>query len=80
MESAYREILKFELEKRGLHVEREVGIPVQYDGFHLDIGYRADLIVEGLVILEIKSVEALHPVHGKQLLTYLGIADKRLGH
>ena len=79
LESVYREVLKYELEKRGLRVEREVPIPVVYEDVHLDIGFQADLIVEGLVIIELKSVEQIHPVHKKQLLTYLRLADTRLG-
>jgi GxxExxY protein len=54
-------------------------IPVVYEGIRIDTGFRADLVVEDKVIVEIKSVEVLHPVHRKQLLTYLRLADKRLG-
>lgn len=79
LESAYEAILAHELQKRGLRVVRQKPIPVVYDGLHLEIGYRADLIVEDKVIVEIKSVEKLAPVHMKQLLTYLRLADKRLG-
>jgi GxxExxY protein len=79
LESVYREVLMYELVKRGLPVEKEVGIPVTYEEVRLDIGFKADLIVAGLVIIELKSVEAVHPVHGKQLLTYLRLASKRLG-
>ena len=79
LESVYREVLKHELEKRGLRVEREVPIPVVYETVHLPVGFQADLVVEGLVIVELKSVEQVHPVHKKQLLTYLRLADKRLG-
>ncbi len=79
IESVYREVLKYELEKRGLRVAREVPIPVVYETVHLDIGFQADLIIEELVIVELKSVEQVHPVHKKQLLTYLRLADKRLG-
>ena len=79
LESVYREVLKYELEKRGLPVEKEVVIPVIYEEVRLDIGFKADLIVAGLVIIELKSVEEIHPVHGKQLLTYLRLANKRLG-
>jgi GxxExxY protein len=67
------------LSKRGLRVLRQQGIPVEYEGVHMDIGFRADLIVEDKVIVEIKSVEVVAPVHKKQLLTYLRLADKRLG-
>lgn len=57
----------------------EQPVPLDYEGVHLDAGYRADLIVEDLVIVELKSVEQIAPVHKKQLLTYLKLADKRLG-
>lgn len=79
LESAYEAISAHELQKRGLRVVRQKPIPVVYDGVHLEIGYRADLIVEDKVIVEIKSVEKLAPVHKKQLLTYLRLVDKRLG-
>lgn len=79
LESVYEEILDYELKKRGLIVQRQIGIPVIYDGLKMDLGFRADLIVEGKVIIEIKSVEGLAPVHFKQLLTYLKITDKKLG-
>ena len=79
LESVYQEVLKYELQKRGLRVEKEVPIPVVYEAVHLEIGFKADIIVEGLVIVELKSVEQIHPVHKKQLLTYLRLADKRLG-
>ncbi len=79
LESAYQVVLKYELEKRGLRVEAEKVIPLVYDGVHLGDGFRADLIVENKVIVELKSVENIHPVHKKQLFTYLVVADKRLG-
>ena len=79
LESVYRIILKHELTKRGLHVEREVPIPVIWDGFEIELGFRADLIVENVVLLELKSVEHLSAVHKKQLLTYLRVKDLRLG-
>jgi GxxExxY protein len=79
LESAYQVVLKYELEKRGLRVEAEKAIPLVYDGVHLGDGFRADLIVENKVIVELKSVENIHPVHKKQLFTYLVVADKRLG-
>ena len=68
-----------ELERRGLRVKRQQPIPVVYEDVRLEIGFRADLIVEDKVIIEIKSIEAIAPVHYKQLLTYLKVADKRLG-
>jgi len=79
LESAYQAILVYELQKRGLQVEAEKQVPVVYEGVRLDIGFRADLIVEDKVIVELKSVEQIAPVHKKQLLTYLRLADKRLG-
>lgn len=79
LESVYETILKMELEKRHLRVVCQQGIPVTYDRLRLEIGFRADMIVEEKVIVEIKSVEELAQVHKKQLLTYLKFADKRLG-
>lgn len=79
LESVYQEILTYELRKRGLRVEKEVPIPVVWDEVKLDIGFRADLIVEGMLVLELKSVEAVSPTHKKILLTYLRLTDKRLG-
>ncbi|MGM3304424.1 GxxExxY protein [Anabaena sp. WFMT] len=79
LESAYQAILEYELRKRGLQVESEKPIPVVYEGVFLEAGFRADLIVEDKVIIELKSVETIHPVHKKQLFTYLSLADKRLG-
>jgi len=79
LESAYEVILVYELQKRGLSVATQISVPVVYETVTLDIGFRADLIVEDLVIVELKSVEKIIPVHKKQLLTYLRLADKRLG-
>jgi GxxExxY protein len=79
LESVYQSVLEYELGKRGLQVKAEQPIPVVYEDVHLEIGFRADLIVENKVIIELKSVETVHPVHKKQLLTYLRLADKRLG-
>jgi len=79
LESVYVRILKYELEKRGLHVEKEVGVSFTYDGLTFDEGFRADLIVNRKVIVEIKSVEHTHPVHKKQLLTYLKLTNLKLG-
>lgn len=79
LESAYEVILSHELHKRGLKVTRQQAIPIFYDGVKLDVGYIADLIVEDKVIVELKSVERVQPVHKKQLTTYLKLADKRLG-
>ena len=79
LESVYEVVLARELERRGLRVERQVPIPIEFEGLRFDEGFRADIIVEGKVILELKSVEQLAKVHHKQLFTYLKLADKRLG-
>ena len=78
-ESVYEAALEYELQKRGLRVEHQIGLPVRYEEVRLELGFRVDLIVEGKVIVEIKSVEMLAPVHKKQLLTYLRLTDLRLG-
>jgi GxxExxY protein len=65
--------------RRGLHVARQQSIPIVYDNLRIEAGFRADLIVEDKIIVEIKSIEAIAPVHRKQLTTYLRLADKRLG-
>src|SRR5687768_4201603 len=70
LESLYEEILTYRLTKRNLIVKRQMGIPVTYENVKLDMGFRADLLVENDVLVEIKSIEALAPVHFKQLLTY----------
>jgi GxxExxY protein len=79
LESVHETIMAYELQKRGLRVQRQQAIPVVYEDVRMDLGFRADLIVEGKVVVEIKSVEAIAPVHKKQLLTYLRLTDKRLG-
>ena len=79
LESAYQAILVYELQKRGLKVEPEKEMPIIYENIQLDTGFRADLVVEDKVIVELKSVEQVAPVHKKQLLTYLRLGDKRLG-
>src|ERR1700687_4138321 len=78
-ETVYERVMEFELTKRGLTVYRQKPIPVVYGNLHLKAGFRADLLVKDKVIVEIKSIDALHPVHKKQVLTYLRFADKRLG-
>jgi len=78
LESVY-ETMAYELQKRGLRVRRQQAIPVVYEDVKMDLGFRADLIVEDKVVVEIKSVEAIAPVHKKQLLTYLRLTDKSLG-
>ena len=79
MESVYENTIAYELGKRGVVVRRQQALPVIYESVRMNMGFRADLVVDGKVIVEIKSVEALAPVHRKQLLTYLRLADKRLG-
>lgn len=78
-ESVYEATLEFELKERGLRVVHQVGLPVHYEGVRLELGFRVDLIVDHKVLVEIKSVEALAPVHKMQLLTYLRLMDLRLG-
>lgn len=79
LESVYEVVLAAQLRKRGLRVERQVPIQIQFEELTFDEGFRADIIVEDKVILELKSVEQTVPVHRKQVLTYLRLADKRLG-
>lgn len=79
LEAIYEEILCYELRKIGLSVVRQKSIPVKWDGLKMDIGFKADLIVEDMVIIEIKSVEKVSPVHPKQLLTYLKVTNIKLG-
>lgn len=79
LESVYEQILCYELRKEGMKVVAQQGIGVVYEEIEMPIGFRADIIVEDKVIIEIKAVEYLIPVHYKQLLTYLRLTDKRLG-
>ena len=79
LESVYETVLAYELKKRRLNVVRQVPVPVIYDDLEFEEGFRADLIVEDCVIIELKSVESIQPVHKKQLLTYLRLTDRRLG-
>jgi GxxExxY protein len=79
LESTYQVCLQHELKKAGFESETQVGLPVFYDGVKLDLGYRIDLLVEDLVIVELKSVEALAPVHQAQILSYLKLSGKSLG-
>ena len=78
-ESVYEEIMYFELIKLGLNVERQKAIPVIWNETKMEIGFRADLIIENMVIIELKSVESLAPVHSKQVLTYLKLTETKLG-
>jgi len=79
LESVYEIVLEYELKKRGLKVVRQVSMPVVYETVKLAEGYRADMLVGDKVIVELKSVEEVSSMHKKQLLTYLRLADKRLG-
>jgi len=79
LESAYEECLCHELSMRGLRFQRQVSLPVSYKGVKLDCGYRLDLVVEDKVILELKSVEQVTPLHEAQLLTYLRLSGKKVG-
>lgn len=79
LESAYEVCLAHELRKRGLRVETQFALPVSYDGVHVDVGYRLDLLVENDVVVELKAIETVLPVHKAQLLSYLKLGGKRLG-
>jgi GxxExxY protein len=79
LESVYEEVICYELNNRNIKYARQKGIEVMYDEVKMDIGFRADLIVENKVIVEIKSVELLAPVHHKQLLTYLKLTGNKVG-
>ena len=79
LESAYEECLCHELHLRGLLFERQVALPVAYRGLCLDCGYKIDLIVEHEVVVELKAIERILPVHEAQLLTYLKISGRRVG-
>jgi GxxExxY protein len=79
LESVYEAIMLYELRKRGLSAEKQVPVPVVWEDVKLDIGFRADIIVEGKLVLELKSCDGIEPVHKKQLLTYLRLTDCRLG-
>lgn len=79
LESVYEAALVYELLNRGLMARSQVPLPVKYKAVKLDLGFRIDILVEDEIIIEIKSVEALHDVHKKQLLTYLKLTDKQVG-
>ena len=79
LESAYESALVYELRSLGLQVSQQVAMPFIYKDVQLEVGYRIDVLVENKIIIEIKSVENLAPVHYSQLLTYLKLSDKRLG-
>jgi GxxExxY protein len=79
LESVYETVLAYVLTKNGLDVKQQVKLPVVFEGVTLDAGYRIDLLINDLVIIEVKSVETLVPVHHKQVLTYLKLSGLRLG-
>ena len=79
LESAYEACLAYELEQIGLHVQRQKAVPLVYETVKLDCGFRADLLVNGEIVIEIKSKEALHPVDQAQLLSHLRLLDLRVG-
>ena len=79
LESVYEAALVYEFMQLGLKVISQVGLPVNYNGVLLELGFRIDIIVEDSVIIEVKSVENLHDVHKKQVLTYLKLSDKKIG-
>jgi len=79
LESAYQACLQYELREAGIRCEAQVGLPVVYRGAKLDLGYRMDLLVENLVIVEIKSVEGILPVHQAQVISYLKLSGKSIG-
>jgi GxxExxY protein len=79
LESAYEHCLAFEIARRGLAVQRQLALPIVYEGERLDAGYRLDLVIEGTVIIEVKSIDALAPIHDAQVLTYLKLSGLRVG-
>lgn len=79
LESAYEECLCHELIQAGLEVERQKALPIMYKGLKIDAGYRLDIVVNKKVVIELKSVELLHPIHTSQLLTYLKLSNIRYG-
>ena len=79
LESAYEACLAHELKKRGLKVDRQIPQPVHYDDINIDVGYRLDLLVNDSIIIELKAVESVLPIHQAQLMTYLRLSEKTLG-
>ena len=79
LESAYEHCLAYELGRRGLRVERQLVLPIVYEDTKLDVGYRLDLLVADAIVVEIKAVDALLPIHEAQLMTYLRLSGCRLG-
>lgn len=79
LESAYEECLVYEMNRLGLHIDRQKAVPVIYKDIKLECGYRIDILVENVVVIELKSVETLNPVHEAQILTYMKFAEKEVG-
>lgn len=79
LESAYEECLYYEINQAGLRVEKQKPLPLVYKEVRLECGYRVDLLVENRLIIEIKSLESIHPIHSSQLLTYLKLSNCKLG-
>lgn len=79
LESAYQACLAYELRKRGLTVDVQLEVPIEYDEVRLDVGYRIDLLVECTVIVELKAVSEIQPIHEAQLLSYLKLSNKKIG-
>ena len=79
LESAYQACLAHELGRRGLEVATQVALPLIYEGQKLEVGYRIDLVVEGRVVIEVKSVDAIHPIHEAQLLSYMRLSGISVG-
>jgi GxxExxY protein len=79
LESTYEACLCYELAERGLAYQQQLALPVVYKGVHLECGYRIDILVENSVILELKALEQLLPVHEAQLMTYMRLSGKRVG-
>ena len=80
LESVYEVVLMKLLTQKGLSVQRQVSVPIEFEGERFDEGFRVDLFIEGKVIIEIKSVEKISPVHNKQLLTYLKLTNTKVGY
>lgn len=79
LESVYEAVLAVALGRRGLHVARQVPVPIEYDGLRIEAAFRVDLLIEGSLVVEIKSVEQLQKIHAKQLLTYLRLMKQPVG-
>lgn len=79
MEAAYRACLHHELRKAGLDVQAETPLPITYDGISIDLGYRVDLMVENIVVVELKAVAKLSPLHDAQILSYLKLSQRPIG-